>query len=186
MVRSATDLPEPGSVRVTSHDRPERPQLQLRCLRRGLPGARWQRLLLIVTSPLVLGRLRHQPDSRRRRTCPHRPGGLLRPVNVTANNKTVEFAEDLGYSSASDSTVVPAGTYDFDVTQAGTAETLLTAPGMVLEANTTYELVIMGQPGDANHPLELGRWRTRRGSSRPRLPNVPAIERRPIERAARA
>jgi hypothetical protein len=41
------------------------------------------------------------------------------------------------------------------VTQAGTAETLLTAPGMVLEANTTYELVIMGQPGDANHPLEL-------------------------------
>ena len=101
----------------------------------------------------------------------------LRPVNVTANNKTVEFAEDLGYSSASDSTVVPAGTYDFDVTQAGTAETLLTAPGVVLEANTTYELVIMGQPGDANHPLELGRWRTRRGSSRPRLPNVPAVER---------
>ena len=79
----------------------------------------------------------------------------LRPVNVTANNKTVEFAEDLGYSSASDSTVVPAGTYDFDVTQAGTAETLLTAPGVVLEANTTYELVIMGNPAMPTTRSEL-------------------------------
>ena len=26
---------------------------------------------------------------------------------------------------------------------------------MVLEGNTTYELVLMGQPGDENHPLEL-------------------------------
>ena len=154
-VWSGQRLISPSRAACHDHDRPERPQLQLRCLRRGLPGARWQRLLPIVTSPLVLGGVFDTspiPDDGARVRIVQ--GAVsLRPVNVTANNKTVEFAEDLGYSSASDSTVVPAGTYDFDVTQAGTAETLLTAPGMVLEANTTYELVIMGQPGDANHPL---------------------------------
>jgi hypothetical protein len=112
---------------------------------------------LIVTSPLVLSGVFD--------TSPVPDGGArvrivqgavsLRPVNVTANQKNTVFAQDLDYSSASDYTVVPAGTYDFDVTLAGTAESVLTAPGMVLEGNTTYELVIMGQPGDANHPLEL-------------------------------
>jgi hypothetical protein len=28
-------------------------------------------------------------------------------------------------------------------------------PGMVLEGDTTYDLVLMGQPGDEDHPLEL-------------------------------
>ena len=72
---------------------------------------------------------------------------------------------------------MPAGTYDFDVTEAGTAETCSRRPAWC-EANTTYELVIMGQPGDANHPLGApAAMGGRRGSSRPRLPNVPAIER---------
>jgi hypothetical protein len=112
---------------------------------------------LIVSTPLVLGGVFD--------TSPVPDGGArvrivqgavsLWPVNVTANNKTIAFTEDLGYSSASDDTVAPAGTYDFDVTQAGIAEILLTAPGVVLEANTTYELDIMGQPGDANIPLEF-------------------------------
>ena len=112
---------------------------------------------LIVTTPLILGGVFDTspvPDGGARVRIVH--GAVdLRPVNVTANQKTSEFAQDLGYSSASDYTVVPAGTYDFDVTVTGTAESVLTAPGMVLEGNTTYELVIMGQPGDGNHPLEL-------------------------------
>ena len=108
-------------------------------------------------TPLVLGGVFDTspiPDGGSRVRIVQGAGSPLRPVTVTANNKTVEFAEDLGYSSAADYTVVRAGTYDFDVTQAGTAETLLTEPGVVLEqASTTYELVIMGQPGAANHPL---------------------------------
>ena len=50
---------------------------------------------------------------------------------------------------------MPAGTYDFEVTLADSGETALTVPGMVLEGDTTYDLVLMGQPGDENHPLEL-------------------------------
>lgn len=148
---------EPGSVRVTITTDRSGLNYNSVAFDAVYPAPAGNDYSLIVTSPLVLGGVFD--------TSPIPDGGArvrivqgavdLRPVTVTANNKTVEFAEDLGYSSASDSTVVPAGTYDFDVTQAGTAETLLTAPGMVLEANTTYELVIMGQPGDANHPLEL-------------------------------
>ena len=50
---------------------------------------------------------------------------------------------------------MPAGTYDFDVTLADTGESALTVPGLVLEGDTTYDLVLMGQPGDEDHPLEL-------------------------------
>jgi hypothetical protein len=38
---------------------------------------------------------------------------------------------------------------------ANTGESVLTMPGMGLEGDTTYDLVLMGQPDDANHPLEL-------------------------------
>ena len=79
----------------------------------------------------------------------------LPPVNVAADGTDVAFATALAYPRTSDYAVVPAGTYDFEVTLADTGEVALTAPGMVLEGNTTYDLVIMGQPGDENHPLEL-------------------------------
>ena len=148
---------EPGSVRVTITTDRSGLNYNSVAFDAVYPAPADNDYSLIVTSPLVLGGVFDTspiPDDGARVRIVQ--GAVsLRPVNVTANNKTVEFAEDLGYSSASDSTVVPAGTYDFDVTQAGTAEILLTAPGVVLEANTTYELVIMGQPGDANHPLEL-------------------------------
>jgi hypothetical protein len=65
------------------------------------------------------------------------------------------MSQDLRYSSVSDYSVVPAGTYDVAVTLAHNGETVLTVPNLVLEANMTYELVLMGQPGDAGHPLEL-------------------------------
>jgi Domain of unknown function (DUF4397) len=148
---------EPGSVRVTITTDRSGFNYNYVAFDTVYPAPAGNDYSLIVSTPLILGGVFD--------TSPVPDGGArvrivqgavsLRPVNVTANNKTVEFAEDLGYSSASGYTVMPAGTYDFDVTEAGTAETLLTAPGVVLEANTTYELVIMGQPGDANHPLEL-------------------------------
>jgi hypothetical protein len=109
---------------------------------------------LIVTDPLVIGGVFDTnpiPD-RGARVRIVQASVALPAVTVTANEESQVLARQLPYAATSVYTVVPAGTYDFDVTQAGTAETLLTAPGMVLEANTTYELVIMGQPGDANHP----------------------------------
>ena len=41
------------------------------------------------------------------------------------------------------------------MTLADSGEVALTVPGMVLEGDTTYDLVLMGQPGDEDHPLEL-------------------------------
>jgi hypothetical protein len=51
--------------------------------------------------------------------------------------------------------VVPAGTYDLEVTLADSGDVAVTMPGMVLNGNTTYDLVIMGQPNDTDHPLEI-------------------------------
>jgi hypothetical protein len=59
------------------------------------------------------------------------------------------------YSSASEYTVVPAGTYAVAVTLAHNGEPVLTVPDLALAAHTTCALVLMGQPGDAGHPLEL-------------------------------
>jgi hypothetical protein len=112
---------------------------------------------LIITTPLLLSGAFDTspiPDSGARVRIVH--GAVsLDAVNVVANEVGTTFAEKLRYSSVSDYSVVPAGTYDFNVSLANSGETVLQAPGMVLEANTTYELVIMGQPGDAIHPLEL-------------------------------
>ena len=148
---------EPGGVRVTITTDRSGLNYNYVAFDAVLPAPAGNDYSLIVTTPIILGGVID--------TSPVSDGGArvrivhgavdLRPVNVTANQKTFEFAQDLGYSSASDYTVVPAGTYDFDVTVAGKAESVLTAPGMVLEGNTIYELVIMGQPNDENHPLEL-------------------------------
>jgi hypothetical protein len=112
---------------------------------------------LIVTTPLILSGVFDTspiPDDGARVRIVH---GVvsLREVNVTANDGDQVFAQQLRYSAASDYTVVPAGTYDVDVTLDHSGEAVLTAPGMVLEKNMAYELVLMGQPDDANHPLEL-------------------------------
>ena len=79
----------------------------------------------------------------------------LPAVNVTATGENEVLARQLPYSATSVYTVVPAGTYDFEVTLADSGEVALTVPGLVLEGNTTYDLVLMGQPGDEDHPLEL-------------------------------
>jgi Domain of unknown function (DUF4397) len=79
----------------------------------------------------------------------------LPAVNVDATGAKVSFASQLSYSRASEYTEVPAGTYDVEVTLADTGEVALTAPGVVLEGNKVYDLVIMGQPGDKDHPLEI-------------------------------
>ena len=79
----------------------------------------------------------------------------LPAVNVTATTGNVSFATELTYPRSSDYVSVPAGTYDVEVTLAGTGESVLTMPGMVFDGNMVYELVIMGEPGDDDKPLEI-------------------------------
>ena len=50
---------------------------------------------------------------------------------------------------------MPAGTYDLEVTLADSGDVAISTPGLVLEGNSSYVLVIMGQPNDTDHPLEV-------------------------------
>jgi hypothetical protein len=79
----------------------------------------------------------------------------LPAVNVNASGANVSFATQLAYPRSSEYQVVPAGTYDLEVTLADTGDSVLTMPGVVLEGNMVYELVIMGQPDDDDKPLEI-------------------------------
>jgi hypothetical protein len=112
---------------------------------------------LIITDALVLGGVFDRspiPDGGARVRIIQ--GSVALPaVNVNATGGNVSFATQLEYARYSDYAVVPAGTYDIEVTLADTGEVALTATGVVLDGNTTYELVIMGEPNDTDHPLEL-------------------------------
>jgi hypothetical protein len=112
---------------------------------------------LIITNPLVIGGVFDTnpiPD-RGARVRIVQGSVALPAVNVTANGESNALARQLPYAASSVYNVLPAGTYDIEVTLADTGESVLTAAGMVLEGNTTYDLVLMGQPGDEDHPLEL-------------------------------
>src|SRR5215204_2935446 len=112
---------------------------------------------LIITDPLVMGGVFDTnpiPD-RGARVRIVQASVALPAVTVTAKGEPNALARQLPYAATSVYTVMPAGTYDFDVALADSGEVALTAPGMVLEGNTTYDLVLMGQPGDDDHPLEL-------------------------------
>jgi len=79
----------------------------------------------------------------------------LPQVNVSATKGNVTFATQLTYPRQSDYVTVPAGTYDIEVKLADTGEVVFTAPGVVLDGNMVYDLVIMGRPNDTDKPLEI-------------------------------
>jgi hypothetical protein len=79
----------------------------------------------------------------------------LPPVNVSATGEDAAWATQLGYGRTSEAAVVPAGTYDVEVTLADSGDVAISTPGLVLEGNTSYVLVIMGEPNDTEHPLEV-------------------------------
>jgi hypothetical protein len=148
---------EPGNVRITITSNQGALNSNYIAFDAVYPAPAGNDYSLIVTTPIVLAGVFDTspiPDDGARVRVVH--GAVsLQAVDVSANDGNVALAQQLRYSSVSDYTVVPAGTYDFEVTLSRNDESVLAAPGMVLEANTTYELVLMGEPGDANHPLEL-------------------------------
>jgi hypothetical protein len=72
-------------------------------------------------------------------------------VNVVATGTDVNFATQLSYPRSSDSVEVPAGTYDIVVNLADSGQQLISLPGVVLEGNMVYQIVIMGDPSDSDH-----------------------------------
>jgi hypothetical protein len=81
----------------------------------------------------------------------------LPAVEVAADGDDGAFAAELAYPQTSEYEIVPAGPYDVEVTLADLGDVVLTVPGVVLQEDRAYDLVLMGQPGDENHPLELQR-----------------------------
>jgi hypothetical protein len=79
----------------------------------------------------------------------------LPAVNVVATGTDVTLATQLPYPKSSDYVPVPGGTYDLVITLADTGEQVATITGVVLTGNMVYELVIMGEPGDDNHPVTI-------------------------------
>jgi Domain of unknown function (DUF4397) len=79
----------------------------------------------------------------------------LPAVNVTASGEDSAWATQLAYGRTSEAAIVPAGTYDLEVTLAEAGDVAITAPGMVLDGDMTYVLIIMGEPNDTDHPLEI-------------------------------
>jgi hypothetical protein len=73
-------------------------------------------------------------------------------VNVVATGTDVTFASELSYPRSSDYMTVAPGTYDIEVTLADSGQPMVSLPGVVLEGNMVYQLVVMGDPSDTDTP----------------------------------
>jgi hypothetical protein len=111
---------------------------------------------LIITEALVYGDVFDTspvPEGSARVRVVHATFALP-AVEVAAAGATGAFATEIAYPQTSDYEIVPAGPYDFQVTLADLGDIVLTAR-VDLQEDRVYDLVLMGQPGDANHPLKL-------------------------------
>jgi len=77
------------------------------------------------------------------------------PVTVTASGNAVALATELHYAGTSQTSPLPSGTYDIEVALADTGEVVLTKPGVVIDPNQSYALVLVGDPGDPEKPLDV-------------------------------
>ena len=77
------------------------------------------------------------------------------PVNVVATGENVDLATQLNYAETSEGGVLPAGTYSIEVTLADSGESVLVQDGLVVESGQSYMAVLIGTPGDEDHPLQL-------------------------------
>lgn len=79
----------------------------------------------------------------------------LPAVNVVATGSNVNFATQLSYPRTSEYSSVPAGTYELQITLADSGETVATIPNVTLNGDTVYELVLMGDASDTDHPITI-------------------------------
>ena len=82
----------------------------------------------------------------------------LPAVEVAADGADASFAAELTYPQTSEYEIVPAGPCDgVEVTLADLGDVVLTAPGVVLQEDRAYDLVLMGQPATRTTRSSCGR-----------------------------
>jgi Domain of unknown function (DUF4397) len=79
----------------------------------------------------------------------------LGTVNVVAKGSNVTFASQLSYPKSSKYASVPGGTYDIDVNLASSGQTAGSVSGVQLDGNMVYDLVVIGDPSDSDHPVTI-------------------------------
>jgi hypothetical protein len=112
---------------------------------------------IIISDALVINSIVDRsevPDDQARVRVTHAAVDLP-SVNVIASGADADLATQLIYGGTSDYTLVPAGSYDVTVNAAETGEEIFSAPGIELEGNKTYDLVIAGQTDSEDHPLTI-------------------------------
>ncbi|HYJ12204.1 MAG TPA: DUF4397 domain-containing protein [Thermomicrobiales bacterium] len=77
------------------------------------------------------------------------------PVTVTASGNAVALATELHFAGTSAPAPLPSGTYDLEVALADTGEVVLTKPGVVIDPDRSYALVLVGDPLDSDKPLDV-------------------------------
>jgi hypothetical protein len=94
------------------------------------------------------------------------------PVNVLVAGSDVILARDLPFGRSSEYVEVSSGSYDIDIQAADTEQSVLSLPGVQVEAGMVYDFVAMGTPGDEDTPLEVTTLQTEAMSSAPATPST--------------
>ena len=76
-------------------------------------------------------------------------------VTVNASGETVALATELAFARTSESSPLPASTYDIEVALADTGDVVLTQPGVVVDASKSYVFVLIGDPSNEDKPLAV-------------------------------
>jgi len=92
------------------------------------------------------------------------------PISVLVAGSDEVLATDLGFGRSSEYVEVPAGTYDLDVQVSETQESVLSLPGVQVQAGMVYDFVAMGTPGDEDTPLEVTTLETEATTSQAATP----------------
>ncbi len=74
-------------------------------------------------------------------------------INIVVGGADVTIP--ITYPKTSDAIELPAGTYDLDIQLAETGDSLATVTGFTVAADTSYQLVAMGDPASEDKPFEI-------------------------------
>ena len=146
---------EPGSVRVTITA--DRAGFNYAILDTVYPVPAGNDYYAVISDPLLLGGAFDTASA---------PGDASRvqftqasvdtpAVNVVVTGENLELATALQFSRTSESAPLRAGTFDIEVTLADSGESVLTKSGVVFEPGKSYQVILVGTPGDEDHPLDI-------------------------------
>jgi hypothetical protein len=76
-------------------------------------------------------------------------------IDIVATGGNLPLITGVHFPQSTDYVELPSGTYDLQLVQSGTTTVLLDLPGTVVDAGTVYDFVVIGTPGDDDHPLSV-------------------------------